>query len=73
MNKIGMLTMGGFIILILAGSTFGEEGSIVSRKEMDAMKSKVERLKKTFEQQVRSTLKRQDEEQPMAPCHSIWT
>ena len=51
--------MGGLLILLAAGSVFGEEFG-VSREEMDEMKSKLERLEKAVEQQVTPTSKTED-------------
>ncbi|MBN2467674.1 MAG: carbohydrate porin [Deltaproteobacteria bacterium] len=60
MNKLGMSLMGGLLILLVAGATFGEE-SIVSREELDAMKSKLERLEKTVVQKAEPTSEKEDE------------
>ena len=51
MSKFGMSVMAGMLILLAAGSAFGEESGIL-REEMDEMKIKLERLEKAIEQQA---------------------
>ncbi len=48
MNRIGMMTIGGLLVLLAAVSVFGQESS-VTREEVDALKMKLERLEKTIE------------------------
>ncbi len=62
MSKFGMSVMAGMLILLAAGSAFGEESGIL-REEMDEMKIKLERLEKAIEQQAAPTSKKEDESQ----------
>ncbi|MBN1545501.1 MAG: carbohydrate porin, partial [Syntrophaceae bacterium] len=59
MEKNRILVMAGLLSLFVAGLSHGEEFSN-SREEMDAMKSKLERLEKVVEQQAAPTLKNED-------------
>jgi carbohydrate-selective porin OprB len=60
MKNLVMSLVGGAIILLAAGTTFGE-GQDVSREEMDAVKSKIERLEKTVEQSSVNDVKKEEE------------
>jgi len=60
MRHLGMLVMGGMLMLLAAGSAFGQESGIL-REELDVMKRKIELLEKTVEQQP--TAKKEDEQQ----------
>ncbi len=62
MSKFGRSVMAGLMILLVAGSAFGE-GTEVSREELDAMQNKLERLEKAVEQQAAPTSKKGDEKQ----------
>lgn len=60
MNKVGMLVMGGLLILLAAGSAFGQESG-VTREEVDALKTKIERLEKAIETQNVAASESQEE------------
>ncbi len=48
MNRIGMALMSGLLVMLAAGSAFSQEPS-VTREEVDALKTKLERLERTIE------------------------
>ena len=60
MNRIGILVMAGLLILLAAGSVPAQESS-VTRKEVDALKAKVEQLERLIEKQSAPTSESQGE------------
>lgn len=60
MSKFVMLVMGGMLILLAGGSSFGQE-HCVTREEMDAMNIRLEGLEKAVEQHAADTSKTEEE------------
>jgi len=60
MKRFGIWMISGFVLLLASTAVFAEE-STISREEINALREKLERLEKAFEQQAATDSKKEEE------------